>query len=681
MAVLEGAVQKALKKVVVIDDAYASADPADIDGDAVTRFTNALLDEPRRVSLVRKEFARATLDPSVPNDIEGLVQDPATVQRLWDLRGKKAWIWLTETLFLSYADDVSQKESDLSGLEQIFARFRWKVEKVPKFDKATLDVTTCQIIFLDFYLKGEIAAEKALERASELAHLIIEARQTGKLTHYPLLVLMSSRPGAADQQEEFKARTGLRADFFCFIDKAEINQRIDSKLNSLLADYPGKQALAHLLDEYWLAAIRAATTLRQNLAMVEPSELALLYEAELAVEEAVLPDYLSWLVSESLASGLLEDSGVRSLGQKLPNLISHSAFPGAVPPSSRIADMYVRSIMRLDITDDVPETKSVPIELGDLFAKLSETGDPTEFFLVVDQSCDLARPDSSKKTNVLCLKCKPQQLGDVALAFYRNQVHLPDSVTADLVSMQVAGATRYFLAKWEMVNPATPKLSDLVKRKGSLKRLARLKPVSALARQEALTQRVGRIGEPVAPPLVSAYRAKLVLNGKNDFKREFDATKEAWASAIVVQGRHMAKPEPAGVSPSGIAPPKKKVSKPKTSTSVSLTSSFSEWLLGKLDRAKLEDGQASSQAKLLIENLNADSMQRLALEAGQGEQGLTQLARKANMVKPKLTIHVVFGKAVPQELKAEPLILLLTPYEEKGGMRSMNPVLEPQAET
>jgi hypothetical protein len=670
MKVLERAVHKTLKKVVVIDDAYAPADPADIDGDAISRFTNALVDDPKRISLLKKEFPRETLDPSVPQDIETLVQDPATIRRLWELRDRKVWGWLTDSLFQSYVEDVSQKRSDLAGLEKIFSRSRWKVDKLPKFDKATLDVTACQVIFLDFYLKGETAAESALERASELAHLIIQARQTGKLIHYPLIILMSSRPGASGRQEEFKSRTGLRSDFFCFIEKAEINQRIDSKLDSLLADYPGKQALAHLLDEYWLAAIRSATMLRQNLAMVEPSELALLYEAELAVEEAVLPDYLSWLVSESLASGLLEDSSIRTLGRKLPDLIGQSAFPGAVPPSSRIADMYVRSIMRLDITDDIQETKTVSIELGDIFARLTAAGEPSEFFLVVDQSCDLARPDSSKKINVLCLQCKPQLLSDVALAFYRNHVHLPDSVMADLVSMQVAGNTRYYLAKWEMVNPATPKLSDLTKRKGNLKRLARLKPVSALARQEGLTQRVGRIGEPVAPPFVSAYRAKLVLHGKNGFKRELDATKEAWASAIVVQGRHMARAEASAVDASNAGATKRKVAKPKTSTSISLTLDFSEWLLGKLGRAKLEDSQAASQAKLFIENLNAGPVQRLALEAGQGEQGLIQLTRRASMAKPKLALLVVFSKTVPPELKNEPLVLLLTPYGEGEDLPS-----------
>ncbi|MEW6343184.1 MAG: hypothetical protein AB1704_21195 [Pseudomonadota bacterium] len=464
---------------------------------------------------------------------------------------------------------------------------------------------------------------------------------------------MSSRPGATEQQGAFKERTGLRADFFCFVEKNEIAQQITPKLTRMLEGYEGKQSWAHMLDEFWLGAIRAATTLRQNLSKIEPSEIALLHEAELAVEEARLPDYLSWLVSESLASGLLEDVGVRALGTQLPDLIGHSAFPGTVPPSSRLAEMHVRSVMRLDITDDLPETKNSPVQLGDVFARLNADGTPKEFLLVVDQSCDLARPTSSQKTAVLCLRCTPQEIGDVALAFYRTAYG-----AVDLVSMAFGKTHKYYLASWDFVNPTTPELAELSQRKGGIKRLARLKPVAALARQEDLTQRVGRIGQPVAPPSVTAYRVKLVLIGKNGFQKEFDASKEPWASVIIVQGRHLPKPDPA----EGAAVSKKK---PPTTTTLSFTSDFSEWLSIKMDRAQLSDAQASSQASLLKQHLTAGTVQRVSFEAGsQIAASFGQLWRKASLKKPTVAFHCVFDKTIPSDLTDAMIVLLLTPYEQ-----------------
>jgi len=652
MEALEETLAKQLKKVVVIDDAYAPADPADIDGDAVSRFRDALLDVPKRLSQIKREFRREVLDPSIPQHLDELLQDAATVGRLWALRERQAWSWLIDTLFRAYVEDVEEKREALTGLEGFLDSQKWRVTRIPKFDPATLDVTGCQVIFLDFYLKGETGSERSLKRAAELAHLIIEARQQGTLKQYPLVILMSSRPGATEQQGTFKERTGLRADFFCFVEKKEIAQQLAPKLKRMLEGYQGKQSWAHMLDEFWLGAIRAATMLRHNLSKIEPSEIALLHEAELAVEEARLPDYLSWLVSESLASALLEDAGVRALGTQLPDLIGHSAFPGTVPPSSRLAEMHVRSVMRPDITDDVPETKDSPVQLGDLFARLNADGTPKEFLLVVDQSCDLARPHSSKKTAVLCLRCAPQEISDVALAFYRTAYG-----AVDLVGMTFGEVRRYYLAAWDLVNPTTPDLAELSQRDARIKRLARLKPVAALARQEDLTQRVGRIGQPVAPPSVTAYRAKLVLIGKDGFQKEFDATKEPWAAVIIVQGRHMPKPDPADAA----APSKKK---PQTTTTLSLTSDFAEWLAGKLERAQLPDAQAASQAKLLKEHLAAGTVQRVGFEAAQQiAASLGQLWRKATLKKPQAALHCVFDKAIPSDLTDAMIVLLLTPYE------------------
>lgn len=683
MEVLEQAAAKPLKSVMVIDDAYAPAEPRDIDGEAMTRFKDALLDDGKKLAQVRKRFNR-DLNPNIPKHVDDLLTDYRAVGELWTLRKRATWAWLLDSLFRDYADEVAQKHNDLKGLEEFLGTQKWKVSKVPRFDPNVVDVTTCQVIFLDFYLKGEVDAEKSFNRAAQLAHLIIKARQEEKLKQYPLLVLMSSR-GAEEHQGRFKEATGLRADFFCFIEKAQIADHLAPKMSRMLEGYQGKQGWAHMLDEFWLGAIRAATSLRHDLARIEPTELALLQEAELAVEEAKLPDYLSWLVSETLASGLLEDNKVRvAMSAKLPDLIGHSAFPGMVPPGSRLADMYVRSVMRLDITDDIPGTVSGAVELGDLFARIDDHGLPTEFLLVVDQTCDLARPDSIQKTNVLCLRSVPQLISDVALAFYRTA---SGSGASDLVGMNVGGERKYFLAKWDLVNPMTPQLSDLTSRKATLRRVARLKPIGALARQEALTQRVGRIGEPVAPPSVMAYRAKLVLVAKDGSLKEFDALKEKWAAAIVVQGRHYVKPEqsaavassataaaaavagsaaaanPATAAPAGAAAgaahaPKKKST--QTTTTLSLTADFNDWLLGKLEKATFADAQTTSQSNLLKQNLAVSAVQRLKFE----DQGLSPKWTKVGLKKPKVTVHCVFGKSIPDDLKDPMIVLFLVPYAD-----------------
>lgn len=128
---------------------------------------------------------------------------------------------------------------------------------------------------------------------------------------------------------------------------------------------------------------------------------------------------------------------------------------------------------------------------------------------------------------------------------------------------------------------------------------------------------------------------------------------------IIVQGRHMPKPDPAD----GAAASKKK---PRTTTTMSMTSDFSEWLSGKLDRAHLLDAQATSQANLLRPHLAAGTIQRMAFEAGEKiAENFAQPWRKATLKKSGVAIHCVFEKTIPKDLTDAKIVLLLTPYEQQ----------------
>lgn len=644
-------------KAFVIDDAYAEIEPSDIEGEDISRFASALQDDRAKLAQVSTYLDLPDLDPDVTADIEAAVQDPNRLSKLWEVRMQKDWDWLGEALFPSYADQIKDRLDELAGLNVVLNSLKWGVTRLSRFDPNQLDVASCQAIFLDFFLKGETLTEGSLARAKLLGELIVKARQDGRLTKYPLVFLMSSREGASAEQLSFKSGTGLRADFFSFLAKSEFEGNFETLFLRMLGQYEERQQLARLLDEYWLAAMRAANSLRLNLAMLEPSELALLHEAELGVEEAVLPDYLSWLVSEYVGAKIIGDEHVRDVASSVPPLFSHRAFPGTVPPTSRLAEMYVRSVMRLDVSDDIPSTKNIRVNLGDLFAKMPATGGaPEQFLLVIDQSCDLLRPVT--KETVLCLRSKPVKLDDVALAFYRNH-ELGDKI-ADIVPIETNGCTEYFLARWELENPMTPLLADLAKRRKRYKRIARYKTVRALARQAMLTHKIGRIGEPVVPPNAIAYRVKVILNGKDPaFRREFDSMKEPWASAVIVQGRHIPfNGAPVDTSTGGQTSTTRSADS-KTISKLSLTSNFLVWLQEKLGAAPLSDTQAAGSRKTLITKIEDGSLQRMLLKNTQKKLP-KQDGGIFTVSKPQMT--VIFGKSVPDEAKAVPIVLLLRPY-------------------
>lgn len=645
------------RKAFVIDDAYAGVEPSDIEGEDISKFAGTLQDDEAKLLQVRTFLDLPDLDPNIAAHIEAAVQDPSRLTKLWENRAEKKWAWLREALFSSYATQIDDRLDELTGLETVLKRLKWDVTRLSRFEPNQIDFTSCQAIFLDFFLKGETLTDDSLARAKSLGEYIIKARQDGHLTKYPLVFLMSSREGASAEQNTFKSKTGLRADFFKFLAKSEFENIFDKHFQCMLGHYEERQQLAQLLDEYWLAAVRAANSLRQDLAMLEPTELALLHEAELGVEQAVLPDYLSWLVSEYVGAKVIGDEKVRRVASELPSLYSHSAFPGAVPPTSRLAEMHVRSVMRLDVSDDIPDTKAKRVSLGDLFARFPATGgNPDRLLLVIDQSCDLIRPTT--KETILCLRCKPLKLDDVALAFYRSSGD-GDKI-ADIVPIEVNGRIEYFLAKWELENPETPQLKDLARRLKRYKRIARYKTVSALARQAMLTHKVGRIGEPAVPPNAIAYRVRVFLNGKEPtFRRDLDSMKEPWAGAVIVQGRHLPfTGAPVDANTAGKATATGKPES-KASSRLSLTSDFLAWLKEKLEAAHLSDTQAAQSGKTLIAKINDGSLQRMELKSD-SKVSLPSVG-VLKVTKPT-KITVAFGKSLPEEAKTDQIVLLLRPY-------------------
>jgi len=657
-----------VKSVLVIDDAFAPAKITDITEDDIGRLSSELsnrleyVDELSRLLSLGSDF-----DPLRPADINRIAQVQSSLDILWPIACSNRNHWLNETLFFHYRSVVQRpREEELNGLQEVLSKLSCRVSTYFELDTNYVDIKASQIIFFDFFLKGELKSEPALERARKLGEAIQRERISGALEEYPLIILMSSREGAEQNAEEFKRLTGLRGDFFRFIRKDEAQDKLDDDFSGLLRHYSQNQKLAKLLDEYWISALRASELLRESIARVEPTELALLEEAELGVEQEKLPEYLSWLVSEYLGSFLLADEGLHAKSADIPAALAHVAFPGIVAPTSALTEMFIRSTMRIDINDGSELTKKLAVTLGDVFARFEAgNSDPVEFYLVVDQTCDLARP--AKKTRVLCLVSEAVRLTDIARAFYRSETQDP---AADIVPIDVVGERRHYLAVWDLLNPKSVDLKDLTSRAHSIQRVARFKPVRALARQEQLTQKLGRIGEEVVPPHYIAYRAKLILNHKSKGSAEsaiweFDALKQEWPSVIMVHGRHKLynDGDPAnGVDENGA--PIVSGDDKKASARLSFTDKFTAFLKERI-AATIFPAEVKSRMATLLQKLSANEFQRLDISdygPADSKQRAKGSGREVCKTKEKPVLVIAFD-AVPEKTRADENILLLTTYK------------------
>ncbi|MFP3747366.1 hypothetical protein SB816_30325, partial [Achromobacter sp. SIMBA_011] len=114
--------------------------------------------------------------------------------------------------------------------------------------------------------------------------------------------------------------------------------------------------------------------------------LALLHHAALVAEREPMCDYLSWLTAAYQYHLLLGDPKLKEASVNFPAIVESLRPPGAIPPTSRLSDMYLRASFQQELSDQVPESLQVAVSLGDVFAE-EKDGKPAyeKFLIVLDQ--------------------------------------------------------------------------------------------------------------------------------------------------------------------------------------------------------------------------------------------------------------------------------------------------------
>lgn len=525
-------------KVLVVDDAFAPPSLSDINGDALTLFAEYLIDNPASKDLLARTFGdEGVFDTARSALVHSFVHNEGRMLRLWGLKEEPSWSWLKESLFLSYQNEIDAKLSDISPLLTELKKFNIHYDCGCDLDLEGAE--PYKLIFLDFFLKDERDPDSAYERAARLQRWIKQKRLVNELDFYPLVVLVSSRDQASGFSLEFKDKTGLRSEFFSFISKPDAGtDKLQTELARILGGYAERQTLANFLDEYWVAVQRAADDIHRHVRAIEPSELKLLNLASLSVEKESVGDYLTWLIGAFLGNRILDDQVLASKVGSLPTVLSVNALAGNVPPTSQLADMFLKAGFRGDVSDDRSvNLERYPLALGDVFVCVEDGRvNYDKLFVVSDQSCDLRH--SLDKKRVVCLwASEVQEITDLMSAFYANGMPTSGRPPQYLINVQVEGVEKYLWVTFSVDDPDAISKDDLKRRVG-YKRIGRFSQLLALQIQERFTQNLGRIGAPVSPPRISAFSVSLILRAKGQEDVVIDTRNENWASLIIVQGRH-----------------------------------------------------------------------------------------------------------------------------------------------
>ncbi|WLE57657.1 hypothetical protein GIY62_10815 [Burkholderia plantarii] len=518
-------------QVLVVDDAFGAPTPKLVSPESITLFSESLRDDANRVVLLGKLVALPDqFDPVRTDTLQVLIDNEAVLTSLWSVRTESDWTWLNDGLFKSFLETKGPMLGTLIPLQDYIDSLGIARHEFDSLDFENPDLLLYKIIFLDFYLEGENGPEKAYARASRLQEALLRQAEMGALESYPTIVLMSSRKEAERLSGEFKNRTGLRGDFFRFVDKDEnIARNVQTALEDILPRRKTALGFVMVLDQYWLAARRSADIVRESLLKVEPSELALLHHAALAAEREPMCDYLSWLTAAYQYHLLLGDPKLREASAKFPATVESLRPPGAIPPTSRLSDMYLRASFQQELSDQLPESRQVAVSLGDVFAE-EKDGKPAyeKFLIVLDQSCDLRH--GSKERVIVVRASEVKAVNDLTTVLSAN---IP---SASLLPLLINGERNVYQVNWQVTDPDVVLFAHLKSRTG-FHRLGRLSRLPALALQEKMTQNVGRVGLPVSPPATVQYHAKLFLRAENGQETSIDALSKPWASVVVFDGR------------------------------------------------------------------------------------------------------------------------------------------------
>lgn len=372
------------------------------------------------------------------------------------------------------------------------------------------DAPRYPIIFMDYYLgsKGAPSVERSRLRIQEI------------VSHYgpgdaPLVILMSSELNKKKEAGKFRADAKLLGSQFKFAKKAEFeddNMEFVSSLASMVKFLPQTRTIGAFVKA-WSGALRDAVV-----------------EFEKGILELDLQDYFQ--IHTKLGkngehhfgehvSGLF-DGYLRRLVEDRPGLRSSTAgmnalsFAGRPPapfaPSETVIKMADAAAFQT-LPETVPEVPGrLSIELGDVY--LRETGNRKKVksaLVVISQACDLehGKTDTVLLLNGIVSKRSGEKVERAVSGrpIIRTDLFLHDGDNliidwdaSDLQAVKVAGFTEWLKGM-------------------TYEKVARLRPMQALALQQRFATHLTRVGLPEAPPPYRYPNVEVMITRGNKKER------------------------------------------------------------------------------------------------------------------------------------------------------------------
>ena len=229
--------------VVIIDDLYLAPNPESVDGSALSAFYRALKSSSEDCAALG-----ALLEIPETTDPEELVNVAnENLAKLYDahLAGQHQFL---QILFADLDEQKTAELRRLRNLEQVVTKYFGVAPKTfGSLEAARADLSTCSVVFIDFFLEGVSNHEEARQH-----HKAISDELATKVTYdeevFPkVVVLMSTSLPAPSVLALFRKDTGIRGAFFHTMEKADFLQ---SEIEAHLKEFVESYASAKQLNGY-----------------------------------------------------------------------------------------------------------------------------------------------------------------------------------------------------------------------------------------------------------------------------------------------------------------------------------------------------------------------------------------------------------------------------------------------
>lgn len=555
-------------RVIVVDDYYARPSLAVVNDEAYTALYQHLDADAAARAAVCTAVGLAAGE-SLESIMAGVERE---LNALWDRYADGSLKDALAPLFVPVEEARAGSQLALGAIEK-FAREELNTEPLTfgSLENAKEALSACTLAFVDFRFQASASAEQAIEVHKRFADNYRARFQFEEQRCPKIVYLISSSMPSAERLASFRKATGLRLAFFKPLRKSEVSAEV---LSAEHARWQSRFAAAGGLDAYLSAmtdAVQAsATKLCQQVDEIELHDLAILRLFRLAVEHESLQSYLTWLLSEAMASKLrlapqLQSTlvpeasmppldGKLKLGDALFELFSQIAISPVEPGASRpgFGDVYMalpiaapavapaavgREPAPIAAAEGAVAEGAAPAAAGGETAAVasvvtSEDGRrPRKVLLVISPACDLAR--CSLDDMVLCidgteLEAKPnmEELLKAGALFGKG---------SHVIQYGEGTDKKYAYINWDPGAFRTYPVKDMANA-ARFTRVARLSEMFAQEVKELAMSKASRVGIQVNPPF--AVSAKVVVRCKYaGVAHDDDLSTMGFESALVIKGR------------------------------------------------------------------------------------------------------------------------------------------------